>query len=104
MKQVLSNEEILFLEALRRREVAAFQCLFERYGKALYCILLIILNDQAEAENTHLEVFVTAYEQIERYDPDTGSLWLWLLTISINKVLLSKEKIVSVFRQITKQI
>lgn len=102
MKRIVSNEEMLFLEALRNREFAAYQRLIERYGNALYFILLIMLNDQTEAEKIHLEVFVSAYEQIEKYNPDTGSLWLWLLSISTNKVLLSREKILSVFRHITK--
>jgi RNA polymerase sigma-70 factor (ECF subfamily) len=69
-------------QALRRREESAIAELYDRYGVAVYNLALRITRDPGLAEETSLDTFLQAWQQVERYDGRQGSLASWLFTIA----------------------
>ena len=59
---------------------------YDAYGAAVHSFCTRSLDAHLARDATQ-EVFVTAWRQRERYDPELGSLLGWLLGIARNKVL-----------------
>jgi RNA polymerase sigma-70 factor (ECF subfamily) len=83
----------LDLQALRRREAAAFQQLVETYSPRIYNLALKMLGNPDLAEDILQETFINAYKAIDRFE-GRAHVSTWLYRIAHNAVLmrLRKEK------------
>jgi RNA polymerase sigma-70 factor (ECF subfamily) len=65
-------------------DMEAFSSLFEQYKKLVYRTALLMLNDDAEAEDILQEVFIQVYKSIASYKPENGAFSTWLHRITVN--------------------
>jgi RNA polymerase sigma-70 factor (ECF subfamily) len=68
-----------------------FALLFHRYCRQVFSVSLRIIRDKAEAEDILQEVFLSIYQQQERYDPSRGGIRTWILQFAYFKSLLRRR-------------
>lgn len=84
-------EEAL-LALLKSKSQEGFELLYRNYGKALYGIIFKIVDDQTLAEDTLQNTFIKIWQNIERYDPEKGRLFTWILNIARNTAIDALRK------------
>lgn len=75
------------VELLRRivqREEAAVGLLYDRYASQLYALLVRILRERSEAEDTLQEVFLRVWDRADTYNEKLGTPGVWLTRIARN--------------------
>ncbi len=82
----LYTEERL-VSGLKERDKQAFEYLYDNYSKALYNIVLQIVNDAEISNDLLQEVFVSIWRKIDTYDVSKGRLFTWMLSIARNAAL-----------------
>jgi len=82
----LYTEERL-VSSLKERDNQAFEYLYDNYSKALYNIILQIVNDAELSNDLLQEVFVNIWRKIGSYDVSKGRLFTWMLSIARNAAL-----------------
>ena len=68
-----------------------FALLFHRYCRQVFSVSFRIIRDKAEAEDILQEVFLSIYQQQERYDPSRGGIRTWILQFAYFKSLLRRR-------------
>jgi RNA polymerase sigma-70 factor (ECF subfamily) len=68
-----------------------FALLFHRYCRQVFSVSFRIIRDKAETEDIIQEVFLSIYQQQERYDPSRGSIRTWILQFAYFKSLLRRR-------------
>jgi RNA polymerase sigma-70 factor, ECF subfamily len=68
-----------------------FALLFHRYCRQVFSVSYRILRDRSETEDVLQEVFLSIFEQQERFDPDRGSVRTWVLQFAYFKALLRRR-------------
>lgn len=69
------------------RDQDALETIFERYGGAVRSMAFRVLKNEALAEDTVQEVFVSFWKSPDRYDPDRGTLRTFLLTLAHRRAI-----------------
>ena len=80
--QPVDLEERRWVASAQRGEVAAFNCLVERYQNAAYTAALRLLASPEDAADVTQEAFLSAYRSMESFRG--GSFRAWLLRIVVN--------------------
>lgn len=86
----LQDELIL---RIKKREEAAFIKLYDTYSSALYFYILKIVPDKAKATDILKSTFVTVWKNIEAYNNNQRSLFIWLLNIARNEAIQALNEI-----------
>ena len=73
--------------AVATGDQAALEKVFERYGGAVRSMALRVLRNDALAEDTVQEVFVSFWTAPDRFDPGRGSLRTFLLTLAHRRAI-----------------
>jgi RNA polymerase sigma-70 factor, ECF subfamily len=73
--------------ALQKGDNTALGIVYDRYGTAVYRLALRMLSNPAEAEDLTQEVFLAFWRGVEKYDPQRGTLLVFLLTITRSRSL-----------------
>jgi RNA polymerase sigma-70 factor (ECF subfamily) len=63
----------------------ALAVLFERYHRLVFSIALKIVRDRGEAEDVTQNVFLKIYSSVAQFDPDKGTLTVWLLQYAYHR-------------------
>jgi RNA polymerase sigma-70 factor (ECF subfamily) len=90
----LKIEEPALIKRLQSKDVLALNYLYNSYSKALFGVLLRIVDSEEQAEEVLQDVFLKIWDKIETYDPEKGRLYTWMVNISRNMAidkLRSKE-------------
>src|SRR5258708_19722091 len=74
------------MEQLLRRDVSAFEELYERHSRIVYSLVLRILRQGSTAEEVVQDVFLQLGRSSARYDANRP-LVPWLLTLPRNRAL-----------------
>jgi RNA polymerase sigma factor (sigma-70 family) len=69
------------IDGLRKGSEEAFRELYNQYASNLYGILLMVVNNENDAENLLQDVFVKIWLNIQSYDVEKGTLYTWMLNI-----------------------
>ncbi len=77
------TEEVL-VAALKTKDNTAFEYLYTNYKGALFTIVKQIITDEETAADVLQEAFVTAWKNIDKYDPLKGRLFTWLFNVTRN--------------------
>ena len=75
------------VESLQQGNKASMQHLLDRYGPMIRYVLRGILPNEQEQEDCFSEVSMLIWEKIRTYDPNKGSLQVWLTALSRNAAL-----------------
>lgn len=67
-----------------KREREAFRALYAATSCKLFAVLVNILRNEAEASDVLQEVYITAWNRADRFDPAKGSAIAWLAVITRN--------------------
>jgi RNA polymerase sigma-70 factor, ECF subfamily len=79
-----SDDRMLVAEFRQTHAAEAFEALFERYGKRLYCFAYSFHRRVDLAEDCVQETFRRAIQQIDRFGEKNceWNFWAWLVTIA----------------------
>ncbi len=72
---------------LLQKDVSAFEQLYDRHSRAVYSLVLRILQQAGTAEEVVQDVFLQLWRNAERYDASRGPFIPWLLTLARNRAL-----------------
>lgn len=75
------------IEQLRRRGSEALGIVYDRYGPVVYSLFLRTARDAATAEDLVQELFLRVWNRAQYFDPQKGSLGVWILSIARNMAI-----------------
>ena len=81
----MADTEIHLIEGLRQRSPKAQQETLELYGRNVWGQVVRIVSCTEDAEEVYQDVFVKAFNNIDRYDGEKSSFKTWLLRIAYNE-------------------
>jgi len=74
-------------------DLAAFEELFRRHQKRIYSIAMYLLQDENEAADATQDVFVKAYESLDRLKADAAFVtWLKAITVNLCRDFLRRRR------------
>ena len=94
-----SPMDVVLLRRIANHEMAAVGELYDRQASLLFTVILRILNDEGEAEDTLQEVFVRIWERAAAYKEDLGPPAIWLTRIAKNLAIDKLRSKISRARQ-----
>ncbi|MEQ8673483.1 MAG: sigma-70 family RNA polymerase sigma factor [Aggregatilineales bacterium] len=83
-----SREEPEILDAIARGiagDQSGFADLYAHYASGVYRLCYSLLLNHQDAEDVVQEVFVYAFKNLHRYDPDRAAFKTWLYTITVSR-------------------
>lgn len=80
-------EDQTLLSQVTRGDQRAFVALYERYSSRVYTLILYMVNDRMLAEEILQETFLRVWSRANQYNPERGSVLIWLLAIARRTVL-----------------
>jgi RNA polymerase sigma-70 factor (ECF subfamily) len=86
-------EDVQLIERLHADETGdAMRSLYRLYGGELYGFTLNALGDRGTAEEIVQEVFLRAWRNADRYDPNRAAVRTWLYQIARNAIIDSRRR------------
>jgi RNA polymerase sigma-70 factor (ECF subfamily) len=86
-----ANREVsldaMLVQRLLLKDVSAFEQLYDRHARAVYGLLLRILQQASTAEEVAQDVFLQLWRNASQYDESRGPFVPWLLTLARNRAL-----------------
>ena len=79
--------DLILLQRIVARDNNALANLYDRHSRLLFGLILRIVRDRAEAEDTLQEVFVRVWTRAELFDPRLGGPTAWLVRIARNRAI-----------------
>jgi RNA polymerase sigma-70 factor, ECF subfamily len=83
----IDPDDFRVVKALQQGDANALGIIYDRYGTAVYRLALRMLTTAAEAEDLTQEVFLAFWRGVDKYDPERGTLLVFLLTITRSRAL-----------------
>jgi len=82
-----TQADVALLGRAAERDGGALAALYDRHSRALYSLILRILDDRAAAEEVLQDVFVRVWTNAERYERGLGSPAAWLIRIARGRAI-----------------
>ncbi len=79
--------EIELVNALKEHKNDAYRYLYQHYRGSLFSIISQIITDPETANDVLQEVFITVWKNIEKYNPEKGRLFTWLMKVTRNTAI-----------------
>jgi RNA polymerase sigma factor (sigma-70 family) len=87
-KITLSEDDLI--RALRQKDKAGVEALYDMYSSSLYGVIFRIVQHEEIAEDLLQETFIKIWNSFSLYDPSKGRMFTWMVNIARN---LSIDKI-----------
>ncbi len=84
-QQIYSEQELV--EALKDHINKAYKYLYLHYRGSLYNVIIQIIPDTETANDVLQEVFISVWKNVDKYDPEKGRLYTWLLNVTRNTAI-----------------
>jgi RNA polymerase sigma-70 factor (ECF subfamily) len=81
------SPDAALVDRLLRRDVSAFEELYDRHSRIVYALVLRILQQASTAEEVVQDVFLQLWRNAGQYRTDRGPFVPWLLTLARNRAL-----------------
>lgn len=81
------SPDATLVRGLLQRDVRSFEQLYDRHSRAVYSLVLRILQQAASAEEVVQDVFLQLWRNAGQYDSARGPFLPWLLTLARNRAL-----------------
>jgi RNA polymerase sigma-70 factor (ECF subfamily) len=81
------SSDAALVQQLLRKDVRAFEQLYDRHSRIVYGLVLRILQQGSTAEEVVQDVFLQLWRNASRYQPSRGPFVPWLLTLARNRAL-----------------
>jgi RNA polymerase sigma-70 factor (ECF subfamily) len=81
------NADQDLIDRLRNRDPEGLAAAYDRYGPIAYSLFLRIVRDQSAAEDLVQELFIRLWNRSREFDPNRGTLGIWILTIARNMAI-----------------
>lgn len=78
----ITEEELVRL--LKDKDERVLNILYEKYSLSLFGVIHRVLNNQELSEERLQECFLKIWKNGDKYDPNKGRLFTWMLTIARN--------------------
>lgn len=72
------------IELLKAKSEEGFSLLYNRYSGALFGLICKIVGNKEAGEELLQDVFVKVWHNIDKYAPEKGTLFTWLLNVARN--------------------
>jgi RNA polymerase sigma-70 factor (ECF subfamily) len=79
--------DVELIAAIARRDVQAFEALYERYGDLVYSVTLRVVGDVTAAEDVVQDVFLRLWRRPDHFDSSRGRFITWLLRVARNRAI-----------------
>ncbi|PEN08885.1 hypothetical protein CRI93_03825 [Longimonas halophila] len=80
-------QEVEWMRRIQEGDEEALRNLYRTYKSLIFGLLLSILNDRQEAEDCLQEVFTQVWENADRFNPERGKPYSFIVTIARNKAI-----------------
>jgi RNA polymerase sigma-70 factor, ECF subfamily len=87
--KLATDEQLMVL--LRDGVNDALAVLFDRYQRLVFSVALKIVRDRGEAEDVTQTVFLEIYRSVAQFDPEKGTLKIWLLQFAYHRAFNRKQ-------------
>jgi RNA polymerase sigma-70 factor (ECF subfamily) len=81
------SPDATLVRRLLQKDVSAFEQLYDRHSRAVYGLILRILQQAGTAEEVVQDVFLQLWRNAEHYDESRGPFVPWLFTLARNRAL-----------------
>jgi RNA polymerase sigma-70 factor (ECF subfamily) len=81
------QQDLAALERIARGDPGGIAELYDRHSRLLYGLILRILRNPGDAEETLQEVFVLVWNRAATYNPTLGSPAAWVVGIARNRAI-----------------
>jgi len=81
------SSDAALVQQLLRRDVRAFEQLYDRHSRIVYGLVRRILQQGSTAEEVVQDVFLQLWRNASRYQASRGPFVPWLLTLARNRAL-----------------
>lgn len=81
---IAAATDVSLLRRIAKRDQLAVGELYDRHASYLYTLLLRILREASEAEDTLQEVFLRVWDKAESYNESLGNPLVWLTRVARN--------------------
>jgi len=85
LKQGFTNNDVILTRRLKENDKPAFELIFNKFSRKLYCFTLGYVHSQAEAEEIIQNVFVSLWENRDMLN-EAFSLQNFLYKVTINHI------------------
>lgn len=72
---------------LRARDTDGIAAAYDRYGRLAYSLFVRVTRDQGVAEDLVQELFLRVWNRSREFDPNKGTLGVWILAIARNMAI-----------------
>ena len=77
-------QEELLISNFKKKDVKAFEILYEMYYKNILGVVFNIVRDKATAEEVTQDAFIKAWNKADTYSEKKGRFFTWILNIARN--------------------
>jgi RNA polymerase sigma factor (sigma-70 family) len=82
----VTDEETLVLRLVARDE-QALRILHDRYSRNLLTVIMRLVHDEGLAQDVLQEGLLKVWLSIDRYDPERGRLFTWMVRVCCNQAI-----------------
>lgn len=79
--------DVDLLNRMRERRSETLQVLYDRYAQIVYSLFFRTTRDTATAEDLVQELFLRVWNRAQYFDPQKGSLGVWILSVARNMAI-----------------
>ena len=82
-----ATEEAALVERLLARDEQALRLLHDRYSRSLLTVIVRLVHNQELAQDVLQEGLLKVWLSIDRYDPERGRLFTWMVRVCCNRAI-----------------